>query len=58
MTNSYGPSKSFKKAILEECKKLSDEGKIIEASYLFRTYFPEKSFCELEKIHIASIDKY
>ena len=53
MTDSHGHSKSFKKAILEECKKLSNEGKIIEASHLFRTYFPEKSFYELEKIHVS-----
>jgi hypothetical protein len=53
MIDSHGPSKSFKKAILEECKKLSQEGQIIEASYLFRTYFPEKNFYELEKIHIC-----
>jgi len=39
MTN--GASQSFKKRILEECKKLTDEGKHIEASHLFRTYFPD-----------------
>ena len=39
MTN--GASPSFKKRILEECKKLTDEGKHIEASHLFRTYFPD-----------------
>ena len=39
MTN--GASPSFKKRILEECKKLTNEGKHIEASHLFRTYFPD-----------------
>jgi len=39
MTN--GASQSFKKRILEECKKLTNEGKHIEASHLFRTYFPD-----------------
>ncbi len=53
MTDSHGPSQSFKKAILEECKKLSQDGKIIEASHLFRVYFPEKSFCELDHMYIC-----
>ena len=39
MTN--GASQSFKKRILEECKKLTDNGQHIEASHLFRTYFPD-----------------
>jgi len=39
MTN--GASDSFKKRILEECKKLAEDGQHIEASHLFRTYFPE-----------------
>jgi len=38
---SNGASQSFKKRILEECKKLAEEGQHIEASHLFRTYFPE-----------------
>ena len=53
MIDSHGPSQSFKKAILEECKKLSQDGKIIEASHLFRVYFPEKSFYELDRMHIG-----
>ena len=39
MTN--GASPSFKKRILEECKKLTDNGQHIKASQLFKTYFPE-----------------
>jgi len=39
MTN--GASQSFKKKILEECKKLTTEGRHVEASQLFRTYFPD-----------------
>ena len=39
MTN--GASQSFKKRILEECKKLTNDGKHIEANQLFKTYFPD-----------------
>ena len=39
MTN--GASDSFKKRILKECEKLVNDGQHIEASQLFRTYFPE-----------------
>ena len=39
MTN--GASDSFKKRILKECEKLACDGHHIEASQLFRTYFPE-----------------
>ena len=39
MTN--GASDSFKKRILKECEKLASDGQHIEASQLFRTYFPE-----------------
>jgi|TARA_B100001094_G_C18177122_1_gene798539 hypothetical protein len=42
MTTSHGPSKEFKDRILEECKRLNNAGEHIEASHLFRTYFPEE----------------
>lgn len=34
-------SPEFKAKILAECKKLTDEGKHVEASELFRHYFPD-----------------
>ena len=43
MTN--GASQSFKKKILEACKKLTEKGEHIEATHLFRSYFPD---CESE----------
>ena len=42
MTTSHGPSKEFKEKILGECKRLSAKGEHIEASHLYRTYFPEQ----------------
>ena len=36
-----GSSTEFKKRILEEVKKLTDQGKHKEASELFRIYFPD-----------------
>jgi len=42
MTTSHGPSKEFKEKILKECKRLSAQGEHIEASHIFRTYFPEE----------------
>lgn len=53
MTDSHGPSDSFKKQILKECKRLTNDGQLIEASHLFRAYFPEKSFCDLDRIWMA-----
>jgi len=41
------PSEEFKKKILEKVKILTSEGKHIEASHLFNTYFPE--FSDLKK---------
>jgi hypothetical protein len=35
-----GSSTEFKKKILEEVKKLTDQGKHLEASELFKIYFP------------------
>lgn len=43
MTN--GASQSFKKKILEACKKLTEKGEHIEATHLFKSYFPD---CESE----------
>jgi|TARA_Y100001937_G_scaffold42851_1_gene60622 hypothetical protein len=42
MINTHGPSKEFKERILAECKRLTESGKHVEASYLYRTYFPEE----------------
>ena len=42
MINTHGPSKEFKERILEECKRLTSEGEHVEASHLYRTYFPEQ----------------
>ena len=42
MTN--GPSSNFKKQILKICKKMTSEGKHIEANNLFHTYFPEHGY--------------
>jgi hypothetical protein len=52
MTNHHGPSNSFKRQILQECKRLIDQGKFIEANHLFQIYFPEDSFHDLDKIYI------
>jgi hypothetical protein len=52
MTNSHGPSKIFKNKILEECKKLTIEGKVIEATHLFKVYFPKDNFVNIDKIVI------
>ena len=51
MTTSHGPSKEFKEKILGECKKLTNEGKIIEANHLFSVYFPKDNFLDLDKFH-------
>ena len=52
MTDSHGPYKSFKNKILQECKKLNTEGRFIEATHLFKTYFPEDNFINIDKIII------
>jgi len=41
MMGGEGSSTEFKKRILEEVKKLTDQGRHKEASELFRIYFPD-----------------
>ena len=52
MTDSHGPSNNFKSKILDECKRLSNNGELIEATRLFYAYFPEKRFHDLDKMHV------
>tara|TARA_B100000085_G_C18413089_1_gene459442 strand:+ start:290 stop:448 length:159 start_codon:yes stop_codon:yes gene_type:complete len=52
MTDSHGPSKNFLNKILLECKKLSNEGKLLEASHLFAVYFPHDDFVNLDKVSV------
>ena len=51
MTDSHGPSNTFKRQILQECKRLAKQGQLIDATHLFNTYFPEKNFYELDKMY-------
>jgi len=53
MTN--GASDNFKKRILKECEKLTNEGHHIEASKLFRIYFPECGSALPDRFDMAQV---
>jgi len=52
-----GASQGFKIKILEECKKLTNQGKYIEANRLFKAYFPDMGNVIPDKID-NSTSKY
>lgn len=52
-----GASQSFKLKILEECKKLTNQGRYIEANRIFKIYFPDMGNAIPDKID-NSTSKY